>query len=297
MTQIDARADSNGAVCTHDATSEPQRALRWIEPRSGWLAVDWRELWLYRELMFFLSWRDVKVRYKQTVLGAAWAVLQPLMTTLVFTVLLGRLAGLNQRTDGTPYSLYVYAGLLPWMLFANAASASSSSLIGSANLVTKVYFPRLIIPFGSMGAGVVDFAVGTVVLAVMLLVHGSAVHLQIALAPLFVLAVLLLTAGVGAVLSALTVSYRDFQYVVPFTIQLWMYVTPVMYPASIVPERWRWFYYLNPMAGLVEGFRAAVLGRPIPWPFVAVSVAVSCVVFALGVSFFRNVERRFADVI
>ena len=297
MAGSNGQADTDQEPTPTAAATSAERGLRWIEPRRGWAGPDWAELWRYRELVYFLSWRDIQVRYKQTILGAAWAVLQPLLVTLVFTLLLGKLAGLNRQTEGTSYLLYVFAGMLPWMLFASGTTHSSQSLVGSANLITKVYFPRLIIPLGTIGVSLVDLAVSSVALAVMMAVEQNPVSWHLILAPLFLAAVVLLTAGVGSILAACAVSYRDFQYIVPFTIQLWMYITPVIYPASIVPARWRWLYYTNPMAGLVEGFRSAVLARVIPWPLVGVSLLTSGLVFILGVSFFRNVERRFADII
>jgi lipopolysaccharide transport system permease protein len=255
------------------------------------------ELWHYRELLYFLTWRDVKVRYKQTALGAAWAILQPFLTMVVFSVFFGRLAGLGARTGGVPYPIYVYAGLLPWTFFATAVGSSSNSVVGSVNLISKVYFPRLIIPLAAVGSGLVDLAVSFVVLLGMMIYFGTAVSWQLVLVPLFLLGTVLTATGVGALLAALTVSYRDFRYVVPFMLQLWMYVTPVIYPSTIVPERWRWLLSLNPMTGLIDGFRSAFLARPMDWPSVAFSLLLSGLLFLGGTSYFRNVERRFADII
>jgi lipopolysaccharide transport system permease protein len=268
-----------------------------IEPRRGWAPIRWAELWRYRELLYFLTWRDVKVRYKQTVLGAAWAILQPLLTMIVFSLIFGRLAGLGTKTGGIPYPIYVYAGLLPWTFFANAIGSSGNSLVGSANLVTRVYFPRLIIPLAAAGAGLVDLAVSFTVLLALMLYYGTALSWQLLLAPLFLVGVLLTATGVASVLSALTVAYRDFQYVIPFLVQLWFFVTPVIYPSSILPEPWRWLLALNPMAGLIDGFRAAFLARPLEWPHIGVSLAVSALLFLSGAAYFHTVERRFADII
>ena len=268
-----------------------------IRPRQGLFHLDLGELWRARELGYFFTWRDVKVRYKQTVLGAAWAILQPFMTMVVFSIFFGRLAGLNQKTEGIPYPIYVYAGLLPWTFFATAVASSGSSLVGSSNLLTKVYFPRLIIPLGAIGVGLVDLAVSFGVLLAMMGFYGTHVAWQLLWVPLFLAGTILAATGVGSMLSALTVSYRDFQYVVPFLVQLWMFVTPVIYPMSIVPMKWRWLFSLNPMAGLIDGFRAAFLARPLDWPHLALSLIVSVFLFLGGASYFRAVEQRFADVI
>jgi lipopolysaccharide transport system permease protein len=280
------------------AAPAPQGSvLQVIEPPRGWVRIDWAEIWRYRELLYFLTWRDVKVRYKQTFMGAAWAIFQPLMAMVVFSLFFGRLAGLGQKTGGIPYPVYVYAGLLPWTFFATALANSGASLIGSSNLITKVYFPRLIIPFAAMGAGLVDLAIAFLVLLGLMAHYGIAFSWQIALLPLFLAGTVLTAAGVGALLSALTVAYRDFQYVVPFLIQLWMFATPVIYPSSIVPEKWRWVLCLNPMAGLIDGFRAAFLARALDGPSIALSLAVSVVLFLVGIAYFRTVERQFADTI
>ena len=268
-----------------------------IEAGRPQLGVNWRELWRYRELLYFLTWRDVKVRYRQTVLGAAWAILQPFMTMVVFSVFFGRLAGMAERTDGIPYPIFAYTGLLPWTFFANAISSSGQSLVGSANLITKVYFPRLLIPLGAIGAGLVDLAVSFTVLFAMMAFYGTPITWQLALVPVFLIITILTAVGVGSLLSALIVSYRDFRYVVPFMVQIWLFITPVIWPPSIVPDSWQWLLALNPMTGLINGFRAAFLGRPFDWPNIAISLVVGVVAFGLGTAYFRRVERRFADVI
>lgn len=266
-----------------------------IRPRRGWRSLDFKELWAYRELLWVLTLRDIKVRYKQTVLGVAWAVIQPVMTMIVFSIFFGRLA--RMPSDGFPYPVFVYAALLPWTFFANALVGSANSLVGSANLISKVYFPRLIIPLSSVGAGLVDFAISAVILLVMMLVYGVGWSVNLLLAPALVLAVIFTALGVGTLLSALTVAYHDFRYVVPFLIQLWMFVTPVVYPASLVPEYWQWLFYLNPMAGLIEGFRAAFLGRPFDIVGLSISFTVAVAFFLAGILYFEKVERRFADII
>lgn len=268
-----------------------------IEPRRGWARLDVGELWRYRELLYFLTWRDIKIRYKQTVLGAAWAILQPLLTMVVFSVFFGHLAGLGAKTQGVPYPIFVYAGLLPWTFFANAITAGSNSLVGSANLVTKVYFPRLIIPLASVGAGLVDLAVSFLVLLGMIAYYGTPLSWQWMLLPILIAGILLAATGVGTLLSALTVTYRDFRYVVPFLVQIWMFVTPVIYPPTIVPERWRWLLALNPMAGLIDGFRAALLASPLDGRQVGISLAAAALLFLAGTGYMRSAERRFADII
>jgi lipopolysaccharide transport system permease protein len=268
-----------------------------IERRRGWQVVDLRELWRYRELLFFLAWRDVKVRYKQTVLGAAWAVLQPFATMLVFSVFIGRMAGVASHIEH--YPLFVFAGMLPWAFFQNAITSASSSVVGNQNLVTKVYFPRLIIPTGAVVAGLVDFAVACVLLGLMMLYYGVLPGWSLALAPLVTLLLLLAALGVGTLLAALTVAYRDFRYAVPFGVQLWMFATPCIYldTASVVGPRGQLLLPLNPAFGLIANFRAALLGGEFDGYALAVSGAVSAGLLVLGCAYFRRVERGFADII
>lgn len=266
-----------------------------IVPIKGWRSLDLKELWAYRELLFVLIARDVKVRYKQTVLGFTWAIIQPVMMMIVFSIFFGRLA--QMPSDGIPYPIFVYAALLPWTFFANAIGASANSLVSSAPLVSKVYFPRLIIPLSSVGAGLVDFAISTGVLLFLMVWYGVGWSLNLLAAPLLVAGVVFIALGVGTFLSALTVTYRDFRYVIPFMIQFWMFATPVVYPASLVPEAWRWLLYLNPMAGLIEGFRSAFLGRPFDMLALGLSLGVALVLFLVGIAYFEKAERRFADII
>jgi lipopolysaccharide transport system permease protein len=266
-----------------------------IEPIKGWRLLDLKELWAYRDLFFVLTMRDIKVRYKQTILGFTWALIQPVMMMVVFSIFFGRLA--NMPSDGLPYPIFVYAGLLPWMFFANAVSSSANSLVGSAHLVSKVYFPRLVIPLASIGSGLVDFVIASVVLLALMLFYGVGWSANLLLAPLLVTGVVFIALGVGTLLCALNVAYRDFRYIIPFMIQFWMFATPVVYPASLVPEAWRWILYLNPMAGFVEGFRAAFLGQPFGFRGIAVSLGVALATFLLGVAYFEKVERQFADII
>jgi lipopolysaccharide transport system permease protein len=266
-----------------------------IRPRQGWRLLDIKELWAYRELLWVLMMRDLKVRYKQTVMGVAWAVIQPVMTMLVFTIFFGHLARIP--SDGYPYPVFLYAALLPWNYFANTVTNCSNSLVGSANLVNKIYFPRLLIPLTSVGAGLVDFAISGAILLILMLIYGLEWNSKLLLSPLLVLAVTFIALGVGTLLSALTVAYRDFRYVITFLIQLWMFVTPVVYPTSMIPERWQWVFYLNPMAGLIDGFRSAFLGRTYDVWGLSISFAMGIFVFFAGIVYFEKVERRFADII
>ena len=267
-----------------------------LRPRSGWEAIGWGELWRYRELLWFLALRDIKVRYKQTALGAAWAILQPLLTMLVFSVVFGRLAHIP--SEGIPYPVFAYCALLPWQLFAYALTQSSNSLVTNQRLITKVYFPRLVVPIASLLCGLLDFAVAFPVLLGLMLYYGIVPGVAVAALPLLVLLALLTSLAAGLWLSALNAIYRDVQYALPFLTQFWLFVTPVAYPASLVPERWRWLFGLNPMAGVVEGFRWALLGRPHPpGPLVAVSVVSVLVLLAGGLFYFRRMEREFADLV
>ena len=279
------------------ARQAARKPLLVIEPSRGWVGINWNEVHLYRELLYFLAWRDVKIRYKQTALGAAWAILQPLLTMVVFSLFFGRLAGFGTKTGGIPYPIYVYAGLLPWTFFANTIASSSNSVIGSSNLITKVYFPRIIIPLASIGAGLVDLSLSLVVLLMMMVGYHTGISANLLALPLCVLGIVAVTAGVGALLAALTVAYRDFRYVVPFLVQIWMFVTPVIYPISIVPAKWRGLLGLNPLAGLVEGCRAALLGSALNWGQLGLSLLISVALFFAGIAYFRRVERRFADII
>jgi lipopolysaccharide transport system permease protein len=263
--------------------------------RQGFAAVDWAELWEYRELLGFLVWRDVTVRYKQAVLGAGWAVLQPALAMVIFTVIFGRLVKLP--TDGSPYPVFVYAGLLPWTFFSNAVSTASNSLVNNANVITKVYFPRLMVPLAAVGAGLVDFAVAFLLLIVLLVWYHIPLTLWFLLVPAYVLMTVVAAVGVGMILSALTVNYRDFRWVLPFLMQVWLYATPVTYASSVVPEKWRVAFGLNPMSGIVDGFRAAVLGRPPIWTMVETSATVAVVTLVLGLVYFQQVERNFVDVV
>jgi lipopolysaccharide transport system permease protein len=276
-----------------DATTTP---VLFIRPTKGFLRLNLREIWDYRELLYFLVWRDVKVRYKQTALGAAWAVLQPVMTMVVFSVFFGRLA--KVPSDGVPYPVFAFTALLPWQLFAYALAESSNSLVSSQNLITKVYFPRLVVPIASVLAGLVDFAIAFVVLLGMLFYYGIVPTRAVVLLPVLVLFAVVTALSVGIWLSTLNVKFRDVRYTIPFLTQLWMFVTPVAYPSSLIPKQWRAFYGLNPMAGVVEGFRWALLGKAgNPGPLLWVSVAAVILLLVGGLFYFRRTEATFADVV
>lgn len=273
-----------------------QSPTRVIRPARGWAAPALRQLWDRRELIFFMAARDIQLRYRQTLLGAGWAVLQPLLTTVVFAVFFGRLGGIP--SDGAPYALFALTALVPWQLFAFALLESSNSLVASQAILSKVYFPRIIIPVASLGAGIVDFLVSCGLLAVALVLFHVGLSWRAAALPLFALLALVVALGVGLWLATLNVRYRDIRYTVPFLSQLWLFATPVVYPASLVPERLRPWLGLNPMAGVVEGFRWALLGTSRPSAaLLAVSTAVAILVLASGVLYFRRMETRFADVI
>lgn len=267
-----------------------------IQPTRGFVALRLRELWAYRELLFFLGWRDVKVRYKQTVLGVAWAIIQPFMTMVVFSLFFGVLAGVP--SDGIPYPIFSFAALVPWTFFSASLSQSSSSVIGSQRLVQKIYFPRLILPISSLVSGAVDFLIAFAMLIAMMGYYAIVPTPNVVWLPFLLLVQLLTALGVGLWLSALNVKYRDVRYALPFLIQLWLFATPIAYPSSLVPAEWRLVYALNPMVGVVEGFRWALLGtNTSPGPIVLVSAAVSLLLFFTGAFYFRQVERTFADLV
>jgi len=266
-----------------------------IGPSHGFFRLNLHELWEYRELLYFFVWRDIKVRYKQTVLGAAWAIIQPLFTMLIFTLFFGRLA--KMPSDGLPYPIFAYAALLPWTYFAQSLAQASNSLVENANLVRKVYFPRMAAPLAGTLSGLLDFAIAFTVLLAMMVYYGVVPTSATILLPIFLLLALITSLGVGLWLSALNVQYRDVRYVIPFMIQGWMFATPVVYPSSLLSEPWRTLYGLNPMVGVVEGFRWALLGTNPPGPMILVSSVVSLLILASGAFYFGRMEKKFADVI
>jgi lipopolysaccharide transport system permease protein len=273
----------------------PERPLVVIQPRKSWSAVDFREFWHYRELLYFLTLRDIKVRYKQTLLGVSWVLLQPLVTTVVFTIFLGIL--IRVPSDGTPYVLFVYVGLLPWTYFSAAIISSSGSLVNNAHLITKVYFPRSIIPVSAVAARLLDFAIAFIVLIVLMAYYRVPLTWSILLLPVLVALITLLALGVGMVSSAVNVKYRDVFVLIPVLLQLWMYASPVVYPTSLVPARWHYLYQLNPLVGLIGSFRAAALGGEIEWSALAWSIVIIAALLTYAAFLFRRMETLFADIV
>ena len=275
--------------------SLPEKPLVTIVPSRGWVALNLADVWAHRELLYFLTWRDIKIRYKQTALGALWAVIQPLFPMLVFTLFFGKLA--KMPSDGIPYSIFAYAGLLPWSYFAAAVTNSSNSVVGSSNLITRVYFPRMIIPASGVLAALVDFAIAFVLLGCLMVWHRIPPTLSMFMLLPLVALVTLLALGFGMLLAGLTVKYRDFRYALPFLIQLWMFDTPVIYPASLVPEKWRWVLALNPLTGIIEGFRCSLFARPFDWGSLVFSTGFTAFMLIYAAYSFRRQERIFADLI
>jgi len=266
-----------------------------IKSEEKGVQLDLGELWRSRELLYFLTLRDIKVRYKQTLMGVAWVIIQPLMTVLIFTLVFNRFVRLE--TGSLPYPLFALSGLLLWLFFANAVTNSTHSLVSNANLITKVYFPRMFVPAASVGAGLFDLAVAFLLLIVLCFYYGVGLTLNVLLLPLFILLMALLALGVGLLSAAVTVKYRDLRHALPFVIQLWMFASPVIYPASIVPEKWKWMVLLNPAAGIIEGFRASLTGRPFDWIHVSISAAITLVLLICSLYTFRRFEHTFADVV
>jgi lipopolysaccharide transport system permease protein len=273
----------------------PETRVVHIRPSTGWRSLRLGEVWAYRELLFFLTWRDVKVRYKQTALGAAWALIQPFFAMVIFSLFFGRLARIP--SDGVPYPVFAYAALVPWTFFANGLTHSANSLVVSANLLRKVYFPRLIVPMATVLSETVDLAIAFLLMIALLLFYDVRLTPNLLWLPVFVALALCTALGTGFWLSALNVQYRDVRYVVPFLTQFWLFATPIAYPSSMLQEPWRTLYGLNPMAGVVEGFRWALLGTAAPGPMVPVSAAVSLLLLIGGAFYFRRMERSFADVV
>lgn len=277
-------------------SSKPTDETIILRPSKGWTALNLRDLWRYRELIYFLTWRDIKVRYKQTVLGAAWAVIQPLVNMVVLTIIFGNFAKLP--TDGVPRPIFTFTALLPWGLFAKALSDAGRSMLSNRNMITKVYFPRLIIPLASVMGGIVDFMIQMVILLGMMFFYHYYPTWNVWTLPFFLLLALVTALGFGLWLSALNVLYRDVGYILPFLTQLWMLVTPVAYSANVVPEPWKLIYALNPMVGVVEGFRWAMLGtQEAPGPILAISTTISVLLLVTGMYYFRRMERTFADMV
>ena len=287
-----ARAASDGA---HGAGSRAGLPHAVLKPEAAGVQLNLGDLWAYRELLYFLTWRDIKVRYKQTLIGVAWVVIQPLLTMLIFTLVFTRFVKLDE--GAIPYPLFAYAGVLLWTFFSVSVTSGTHSLISNTSLVTKVYFPRAFIPAAAVGAGLVDLSVGAVPLAALALYYRVQVTWGLLLLPCFVLLAAALALSVGMVASALTVRYRDLRHALPFLLQLWMFASPVLYPVHLVPERWRWAFAANPVTGVLEGFRASLTGTPFDWSLVAIPAAAAPVLFCVAYYIFRRLEDTFADVI
>jgi len=275
--------------------SLPDSPLVVIEPRGFWLNLGLRDVWAYRELLYFLTWRDVKVRYKQTVLGVVWVILQPLLTTIILAIFLGKLA--RVPSNGFPYPVFVCAGLLVWTFFSAAITSGSNSLVGSSHLVTKIYFPRMIVPAAAVGARVVDFVIGFLNLIGLMIYYSVGITKSIVVLPIVIIIVILLALAVGMWAAALNVKYRDVGVVMPVLIQLWMFASPVVYPSKIVPARYAWIYRLNPLTGILDGFRAAVFGQQIDWTALGISTAFTIAVLIYSAYAFRRMEKHFADLL
>lgn len=267
-----------------------------IQPSKGWISLQLHDLWNYRELLYFLIWRDIKVRYKQSVLGVAWAIFKPLLTMIIFTIFFGKLV--KVPTDGIPYPIFAFTALLPWQFFAQALSESSNSLVMNQELITKVYFPRLVTPFAAALVGLVDFCLAFIVLIAMMYFYGIHLSATILLVPVFVFLAIITALAFGLWLSALNVRYRDIHHVIPFITQVWLFLSPIVYPISVIPEKWRALYFLNPMVVVIEGFRGALLGNMnISNYFFIISISAMCIIFFGGLIYFKRMERTFADVV
>jgi lipopolysaccharide transport system permease protein len=296
-----------GVAATMEATSDrtsrrrelsvlPDAPVVKVEAgQKAWIPLDVRALWSYRELLYFLTWRDIKVRYKQTLIGALWAIIQPLFTMLVFTIFFGILIGVP--SDGVPYALFAYTGLLPWTFFANAVSNSSNSLIVNSNLISKVYFPRITVPAAAVAAGLMDLVIAAVILIGLVFYYRITLTWSILLLPFFILLTTLLALGLGICVAALNVKYRDVRHALPFVLQSWMFLTPIIYPASVVPVEFRWLLALNPMTGIVEGFRSALYGRELDVVAITISIIITFVLLVCAVYIFKRIERIIVDFI
>lgn len=291
-TSLHAAAPSGGG---DQIDLEPAPVAVVLEPSRAWMPISIREIWAFRELLYFLMWRDLKVRYKQTVIGVAWVIMQPLAMALVFIVFLGHFARIPSAD--IPYSLLVFSGLIPWLFFSSAISTSGNSLVGNSHLITKVYFPRLIVPLAAVGARLVDFAITFLVLVGLMFYYRVDLTWKILALPLFVVLLMALAFGVGTLTSALNVKYRDVSLMLPVIVQVWMFATPIVYPVEIVPQAWRQWYALNPLVGLIEGFRAVLLNREVNWTALGISAAITAVLVVGALYVFRRMERNFADLV
>jgi lipopolysaccharide transport system permease protein len=290
--EADTKLAKPGELVT-EKTDRARKPTTVIAPTRGWVAIDLHELWDFRDLLYFFTWRDIKVRYKQTVLGFLWAIIQPLTAMLIFTLFFGNLA--KMPSDGIPYPIFAYAALLPWTLFAESITRSTNSMVMNANIIKKVYFPRMALPISSVLSPLLDFTLAFLILIAMMVYYGKVPTMNIIWLPVFIVLTVITSLGIGLWLSALNALYRDFQYVVPFMVQIWMFASPVVYPASMVPESYQLLYGLNPMSGVIEGFRWALFGANAPSPVIYVSAVISVVLLISGAYYFRRMQRVFAD--
>lgn len=280
---------------SHPDFTLPTEPLFVVEPTKSWVALNLKDIWTYRELIYFLMWRDLKVRYKQTILGVAWVVMQPLLTTLVFTIFFGRLA--RVPTGGMAYPVFAYAGLLPWTFFSSSVANTGNSLVGNAHLITKIYFPRMIIPIAAVGAKLADFAISFIILIGMMIYYRMPITLSIIMVPVLTILVALFALGAGMWTSALNVKYRDVGAIIPVLLQFWMFASPVLYPSSLVPAEWKWLYNLNPLTGIIEGFRAALFGTEFHYSALAFSAVITLIILTYSAYIFRRMEKMFADIV
>jgi homopolymeric O-antigen transport system permease protein len=288
-------AKERAPAVQHEAFELPETPVVRIRPSGRWAALNLRDLWAYRELFYFLIWRDLKVRYKQTLLGVAWVIIQPLLSMLVFALIFGRVVGVP--SEGIPYPLFAMAGLLPWTFFSSSVTRSGNSLVGSAHLITKVYFPRLLIPSAAVAACLVDFAIGFAMLALLMVYYGVPVSMNLLMLPMLVLLTALFALGIGLWASALNVKYRDVGQILPFMVLLGMFATPIIYPSSIFPAKWLWVLELNPLTGIIEGYRASLFRRSFDWSAIGISAAVTLGLLVCAAYSFRSMEKDFADVV
>jgi lipopolysaccharide transport system permease protein len=286
---------SSTAATAYPASLEAKKPVIVNESQDTLASLNLREIWAARELLYFLTWRDIKVRYKQTAMGAAWAIIQPVLMMITFAIFFGLLLGV--RTDGMPFLLFFYCGIMPWTFFSGAMTAGSGSLVGSANLITKVYFPRVIVPAAAVAALLIDLAITLVILIGLGLCYGIPLTWNLAMLPVLLLMTVVLALEFGVWLSALTVKYRDIRHALPFVVQLWMFFTPIVYPLSLIPGKWRWLMYINPLTGIVEGLRAIFTAQPFNLAGLGITTAVIVVMFILSVYTFRRIEKSFADLI
>lgn len=295
MTGVTEKSPNIPHLSTPDPKELPEEPLVVIRPSTGWVSMGLAEMWGYRDLFYILTLRDIKVRYKQTLLGAAWAIIQPLFTMLIFSIFFGRLAGMP--SDGVPYPLFAFAALLPWTFFSNSVTKSGNSLVGNTNLITKVYFPRMIIPSATVAAGLLDLTISFIVLGLMMAWFRVVPGITVLLLPVLVLLTTMLAVGVGMWMSALNVKYRDIGFALPFLVQLGLFVTPIIYPLSMIPEKWRPLVAINPLAGQIEAYRAVLFEKPVDWMSLGLSAVLTMIIFFYAAYSFKKMERTFADLV